>query len=279
MCSLRVSSVSQQPLPKITRASLSVVLTTRNVAANLPKLVEEWLGYLGRLKRDYELILVDDASTDGTADAADAIAAANPKVRVLRQSEPHGNGACLRAGIGAARHRLLFYSSADGTYRPADLGRLLGRLPKVHLVSGYRAGLPVPASLRVLGGIWRWMLWLLFGISVLPLPGWLGRKPAAYQKLIRALFGVRVGDIDSMCKLFRREVFERIPIQSDGAFVHAEVLAKANFAGYLMEEIAIPVPAMWESDSRRWAEMRRVFRSPDFGPAILSKSKPADSPA
>lgn len=247
------------------------MLTTHNVAAELPKLVEEWLAYLGRLKREYELILVDDGSTDGTAEAAESIAAAKPKVCVLRHSEPRGVGACLRAGIGAARHRLLFYSSADPAYRPADLGRLLGRLPRVHLVSGYRAGRPVPARLRGLGFCWRWFLRLIFGIVVLPLPGWLGRKPVAYQKLVRAMFGVRVGDIDSMCKLFRREIFDRIPIQSDGAFVHAEILAKANFAGCLMEEIAIPVPATWQSDPRRRAEMRRVFWSPDFGPVVLPK--------
>jgi hypothetical protein len=125
----------------------------------------------------------------------------------------------------------------------------------------------------VLGWFWRWSLWLLFGIVLLPLPGWLGRQPVAYQKLVRWLFGVRVGDIDSAFKLFRREVFDRIPIQSDGQFVHAEILAKANFAGCLMEEVAIEVPATWESDSRRWAELWRVFRSPDFGPAVLPKRK------
>src|SRR5271167_5088770 len=96
-------------LPRITKAALSVVLPVHNVAVSLPKLVEEWTAYLGRLKRDYELILVDDASTDGTADAADALAAANPKIRVVRHSEQRGVGACLRTGIGAARHPLLFY--------------------------------------------------------------------------------------------------------------------------------------------------------------------------
>lgn len=258
-------------LSRITKAALSVVLTTHNVAEGLPKIVEDWLAYLGRLKRDYELILVDNASTDGTADAADALAAAHPKVRVLRLAEQRGVGACLRIGIEAARHPLLFYSSADPVYRPIDLGRLLGRLPKAHLISGYRAGRPVPTGLRVLGCCWRWLVWLLFGIVIQPLPGWLGRKTVAYQKLVRMLFGVRVGDIDSACKLFRREIFERIPIQSDSAFVHAEILAKANFAGCLMEEIAIPVPATWESDRRRWADLWRVFRSPDFGPVVLPK--------
>src|SRR5262249_37379201 len=110
-------------LPRITKSALSVVLPVHNAAASLPKLVEDWLRYLGRLKRDHELILVDDGSTDGTADAADAIAAANPKLRVLRHAEHRGVGASLRTGIGDARHPLLFYTSADAAYRPADLGR------------------------------------------------------------------------------------------------------------------------------------------------------------
>jgi hypothetical protein len=93
------------------------------------------------------------------------------------------------------------------------------------------------------------------------------------------LFGVRIGDIDSAFKLFRRSVFDRIPIQSDSAFVHAEILAKANFAGCVMDEIALDVPATWESDPRRFADLRRVFRMPDFGPAVLPKREPAEGKA
>jgi glycosyltransferase involved in cell wall biosynthesis len=265
--------VSQQELSRIATAALSVVLPVHNVAASLPQLVGEWSGYLDRLKRDHEIILVDNGSTDGTATAAEAIAATNSHVRVLRHEQPRGFGACLRTGIAAARHPLIFYTSADPVYRPADLGRLLGRMNKLHLVSAYRAGRPVPLLFRITGFLWRWMLRLLFGIVLLPLPGWLGGKSAAYGKLIRMLFGVRIGDIDSAFKLFRREVFDRLPIQSDGVFVHAEILAKANFAGCLMDEVTLEVPATWEADPQRWAEMRQVFRSPDFGPVVPAKAE------
>src|SRR5262245_7330774 len=133
-------------LPKIAKSALSIVLPVHNVAERLAKLLEEWTTYLARLKRDYEIILVDDGSSDGTAEAADGIAAVKPKVRVLRHSERRGFGACLRTGIAEARNPLLCYAGADPSYRPADLGKLLGRLHRVHLVSGYRAGHPVPGG-------------------------------------------------------------------------------------------------------------------------------------
>lgn len=271
--------MSQQDLPRVATAALTVVLPVRNVADRLPRLLGDWNAYLDRLKRACEIIVVDDGSRDGTADAADALAATNPRLQVLRHPGPRGFGAALRTGIAAARHPLLFYGSADPAYRPADLGRLLGRMNKVHLVSGYRAGRPVPAVLRVIGFIWRWLLWFLFGLVLLPLPGWLGGTNVAYQRLVRWLFGVRVGDIDSTFKLFRRSVFDRIPIQSDGVFVHAEILAKANFAGCVMDEVAIDVPARWDADPARFADLRRVFRAPEFGPAALPKPEPAEAKA
>ncbi len=257
-------------LPRIAKAGLSIVLPVHE-PADLPKVLDDWTAYLGRLKRSWEIIIVDDGSRP-------AVAVERERVRVLRHDYRQGFGAALRTGIAAAQFPLLFYTRADGGYRPADLGKLLGRLAKVHLVSGYRAGRPVPKGLRVTGFCWRWFLRIAFGIPVEPLPGWLGRESVTFQKVVRWLFGVRIGDTDSAFKLFRREIFDRIPIQSDGEFVHAEILAKANFAGCLMDELAIPVAADWRPDPHRWAELRRVFRAPDFGPALLTK-RPAKAGA
>ena len=119
----------------------------------------------------------------------------------------------------------------------------------------------------------------MLGMSLEPLPGWLGGKALAYQKLIRLLFAVRLHDIDCAFKLFRRKIFDRIPIQSDGEFVHAEILAKANFLGCYVDEVPLEETAKWIADPRRFAELRHVFRNPDFGPAVLPKKRAKEGAA
>jgi len=254
--------------PKIADAPLSVVLVAVDAAGPVEESAGRWLRYLESLQREHELLLVTSATV-----------AERPNLRVLPCDRP-GFGAALRVGIAAAKHPLLCYAACDERYPPAELAKLLAVIDNVDLASGYRAGQPVPTLYRITGFLWRWLLWIVLGLDVEPLPGWLGGKPVAYQKLIRALFGVRMGDIDTPFKLFRRAVFERIPLQSDSQFIHAEILAKMNFLGYIkgdyygyaMEEAAIAVPPTWESDPQRWADLRRVFNAPEFAPAAAPKA-------
>ena len=77
---------------------------------------------------------------------------------------------------------------------------------------------------------------VVFSAAPSPLPGWLGGKGHAARLLARVLFGVRNRDVLCPYRLMRREIFARIPLQSDGPFVHVEVLAKANFLGCILAE-------------------------------------------
>ena len=78
--------------------------------------------------------------------------------------------------------------------------------------------------------------WLLFGFADPPLPGWLGWQRHLGQWVARRLFGVPYHDMTCPFRLARRAIFGRIPLQSDGAFAHVEILAKANFIGCLLGE-------------------------------------------
>ena len=90
--------------------------------------------------------------------------------------------------------------------------------------------------------------------------------------MLRFIFGLRLQDVDCSFKLFRRSIFARIPIQSDGAFVHAEIMAKANFLGCLIGEVAVrytPQETLHLDDAARRQRRREalvLFRQPDFGP-------------
>jgi len=235
---------------------------------------------LASLGRDYEILAVDDGSTDRTAEKVSDLAAQHPRVRLLRHEKHRGIGAAIRTGLAGALNPILLYSACDQRYRPADLHSLLKDLNQVDLVSGYRICQSVPWWLRWLGRVYRLFIRVLFGVPLEPLPGWLGWRAHCHSWLVRAFFGVRIVDVGSEFKLFRRSIFARIPIQSDGPFIHAEILAKANFLGSLMTEAAVTYtpPSAGEnavSFRAQWAEAYRVFSKPDFGPAKVSGQAPS----
>jgi hypothetical protein len=223
-----------------------------------------WIAHLNGLGREHELLLIDDALLDRTHELADR----HPGLRVLRDPARRGVGAALRLGVAEAKHPLLFYAPCDGRYQPKDLRLLLDEIDKTHVVTGHRVGRKVPLLLRLIGFAWRGLIRVLFGLPLQPLPSWLGWRDHARNLLVRVFFGVQLHDVQCEFRLFRRSVFRRIPIQSDGPFAHVEVLAKANFTTAVMTEVPasyhpLTSPASW------WKEAWRVFTHPDFGPAVL----------
>jgi glycosyltransferase involved in cell wall biosynthesis len=234
---------------------------------------------LARRERGYEILVVDDGSTDGTAALAEALAAKRPQVRILRHETRRGEGAALRTGLAAARHPLLLTGTCDRQYQPDDLPRLLTDIDKVHVAVGYRVWQPVPLPLRLLGWLYRLFIRVALAHPLEPLPGWLGWGGWAAHVRARLCLGLRVHDVLCPFRLYRRAIFDRIPIQSDGPFAQVEVLAKANFLGYVMTETPVrhqPPAAASKADAdagaarrQAGADFRRVFSHPDFGPVTL----------
>ncbi len=269
-----------QPLPEIATQPLSVVLLARNAAGHLDATLQAWLAYLDARGQTYEILVSDDGSSDATPELAEALAAKWPAVRVLRQSGPRGEGAALRTAVAEAKHPLLFVSLLRPDYHPEHLGLLLDRpatepmkgkeIDNCHLIGCYRAGVPMPSALRALGILWRLFCRVVFSFPSTPLPGWLGWRRHAGWLLSRILFGLRYHDVNCPVRLMRREIFARIPIQSDSSFAHVEVLAKANFLEkYMAEEVPLDVvPPPHAGDwPLLWRDGKEVFRHPDFGPA------------
>lgn len=272
-------------LSPIASEPLSAVLLARNRAASLETLLADWVTFLNGLDREYELIVVDDGSTDGTGALAEKLTA-NYRRLSVRQHESHlGEGASLRTALTIARHPLLFYTLADPHYRPSDLGKLLRKrsdprhvepeMDRVHLLSAARGGGSTPWPWRVLGLLWRILCRLIFTQAPERLPGWLGWKRHAAALFVRVLFGVRYRDVACPFRLLRREIFARFPLQSDGVFVHVELLAKANYLGLMMgEEVPLevghypPLDEEMSSDEyqRMLTDARRMIRHPEFTP-------------
>jgi glycosyltransferase involved in cell wall biosynthesis len=272
-------------LAPIANEPLTVALLAGNDQVHVGKNVESWLRFLDGLERDFELLVVADGSSDETPKVIESLAANNPRLRMLRHERPRGEGAALRTAVADSRCPLFFYTLCDPAYKPADLGRLLNRRPDpakpekeidlVHFVTGYRAGVKVPSPLRAVGWLGRQFSRVMFSHAPNPLPGWLGWRRHLLRQVARFVFGIRYQDISCPFRLMRRQIFERIPIQSDGPFAHVELVAKANFLGLMLggEELALDVvPQPYRGDGRAiWQEAVKVFKKPDFGPAVLPK--------
>jgi hypothetical protein len=271
--------------PPIAGGPLSVLLLAYNEGPPFEEVVTGWLAYLNGLKRDYEIVLVDDGSTDQTGAWADALAGRYQRLRVLHHEHRRGLGAALRTGLSAAGHPLLFYTTCDRQYQPAAFKLLLDRIDKVDLVTGIRVWQPVPAWLKVLGGVYRAVARVVFGVPLGPRQVWLGWSGWQRRWLARWVFGLRLQDPECAFRLFRRSIFGRIPIQSDGPFAQVEILAKANFLGCLFDEVAVthhPRVGGGITDgalpARTGAEAWRLFKEPDFGPAVLPGEGQLPSP-
>ena len=121
---------------------LSYFFPAHNEEANLEGLVDEALTTLPSLAEVFEIIAVNDGSTDRTREIADRLAAANPDVvRVVHHDVNRGYGGALRSGFEASRFELLAFTDGDRQFRVADLGRLTARLAEADhpdVVVGYR---------------------------------------------------------------------------------------------------------------------------------------------
>lgn len=196
--------------------SLSAFFPAYNEEAHVAPLVRDALSVLPRFTSDLEVIVVDDGSTDRTGEIADGLAREDGRVRVVHHRPNRGYGGAVRSGLRAATKEVVFYTDADRQFALADLERLLARLDRADVVIGYR----VKRADRPRRLVIAWV----------------------YNTLIRVLFAAPFRDVDCAFKLFRRSVFERVPLErvrSDGAFFSPELLLVLRAAGERIEQVGV----------------------------------------
>lgn len=165
---------------------------------------------------DYEVIVVDDASTDRTPQIAAALAAADPHVRVVRHAVNRKLGGSMRSGFDAATGDVVLYTDADLPFEMRELVRALRVLQtyEVDIVSAYRLDRTGEGPRRAVYSF-------------------------LYNGLVRAMFGTRVRDVNFAFKLVRREVLEHVTLRSEGSFIDAELLVRAQKAGFQVLQIGV----------------------------------------
>jgi len=165
---------------------------------------------------DYELIVIDDASTDATGEIADRIAAENPHVRVVHHAKNRKLGGAIKTGFASATGDLVLYTDADLPFDMAELPRAVRLLSDydVDLVSAYRFDRTGEGYLRLV-------------------------YTFVYNLLIRSMFGVKARDINFAFKLCRARLFDHVELRSEGSFIDAELVIRSTRLGFEMLQFGV----------------------------------------
>ena len=200
------------------RPHLTFFFPAFNEEENVAETVRRALAEIGPLvDGSIEVLIVDDGSTDRTPALADELAASDPRVRVHHQAN-RGYGGALRAGFANAAGELIGFSDGDLQFDLAEMSRLLDRLQDpsrspVDAVIGYRIKRRDPPHRIFIA--------------------------KTYNAIVSVLFGLRVQDIDCAMKLFRREVFDGLRLETDSPFLSAELLIKLRARGARMVQVGV----------------------------------------
>ncbi|AWM38899.1 Undecaprenyl-phosphate 4-deoxy-4-formamido-L-arabinose transferase [Gemmata obscuriglobus] len=216
-----------------TRTGLSLVIPAFNEAAVISRAIAEAEAALGRSFERFEILVVDDGSSDATATEASRALEAAPHTRLLRHPTNRGYGAALRTGFEAARFDLVAFTDADCQFDLTDLAQLAEHAGSVPVVVGFRADRQDPWRRRFLS--------------------W------GYNVLARALLGTRVRDVDCALKVFRRDTLAGLMPESRGFFVNTEMLTRARQLG--LEVTELPVTHRPRAGGESKVSLREVPRT------------------
>ena len=197
-----------------TDRGISVFFPAFNDAGTIGALVEDALEILPTLTDDYEVIVVNDGSTDKTAFVLDELSRNNPHVRIIHHERNLGYGAALRTGFRQASKDLVFYTDGDGQYDVHELPRLRRLLTdQVDVVNGYKRKRSDASSRKVLGAI--------------------------YNQAARFLFRLPIRDVDCDFRLLRRSRVQELEIRSTTGAVCVELVSKLQRAGCVFAEVPV----------------------------------------
>lgn len=194
--------------------SISVFFPCYNDAGSIGKLVENVLSLLPKLTKDYEVIVVDDGSTDKSREILKKLAKRRKAVRLILHEKNKGYGGALKSGFRQASKDLIFYTDGDGQYDPKELPILLSLMTDdVNFVNGIKMTRHDP-TYRVFAG-------------------------NLYSFIARWLFWIPVYDVDCDFRLIRRELIKKLELQSNSGSICIELVKKAQRAGGKFRQVSV----------------------------------------
>ncbi|MDQ3684130.1 MAG: glycosyltransferase family 2 protein [Acidobacteriota bacterium] len=196
------------------RYSVSVFFPAYNDEASIARMVRDALAVLPSLTDEYEVIVINDGSTDGTGAVLNELAEASPSVRVIHHELNKGYGAALRSGFKSAKKDLVFYTDGDGQYDAREMTALFPLMRDgIDVVNGYKISRSDARHRKVMGAI--------------------------YNRLARLMFRVPIRDVDCDFRLIRRRALEGVELTSSSGTICVEMISKLRAAGCAFAETPV----------------------------------------
>lgn len=194
--------------------SITVFFPAFNDEGSIGALVSDALDILPRLTDDFEVLIINDGSTDATLDVLENFARQSPNVRVISHESNQGYGAALRTGFRMASKELVFYTDGDGQYQVQELLALHPLMtPAIDVVNGYKKERADKRHRRLLG--------------------------SAYNRLAHLLFSIPVRDVDCDFRLMRRGAVSQVDLISSSGVICVELVHKLQLAGCTFVEVPV----------------------------------------
>jgi glycosyltransferase involved in cell wall biosynthesis len=194
-------------------AGLSVFFPAYNDSGTIASMVIRTVQTASKLTPDFEVIVVDDGSADGTADIADELARTYPQVRAVHHPINRDYGAALQTGFRSATKELIFYTDGDAQYDPTELTLLWERIADADLVNGYKISRADPVHRIFIGRV--------------------------YHHIVSLMFGLKLRDVDCDFRLMRRTIFERINLEKTSGIICVEMMKKIQDSGFRIVEVPV----------------------------------------
>jgi glycosyltransferase involved in cell wall biosynthesis len=192
---------------------MSVFVLAHNEEDSIERVISGFRTALPQLTDDYEIIVVNDGSSDQTGPIVEDMAAADRHIRVVHHPVNKGYGAAVISGINAASKPYVLLSDGDGQFDPADAVRLAAKVADYDVVVGRRIHRADSLIRRFNGQAW--------------------------SILMRLLFGLKITDVDCGFKLFRREALNDLELEAKGAMITTELMAKLAGRGWQITEVGV----------------------------------------
>ena len=208
-----------------TVTDVSVFFPCYNDAATIGGLVTCAARTIDALGIDGDIVVVNDGSSDESAEVLAATAASEPRLRVVTHDGNGGYGAALRSGFAAADREWVFYTDGDGQYDPGELAQLVAHATDdVDVVQGYKLERSDNVVRRVIGRL--------------------------YHHFVSLLFGLRIRDTDCDFRLIRSSVLEDIELTETSGVICVELVRKLQDADATgRRSRCAPLPArQWQVD-------------------------------
>lgn len=198
---------------EVTKPSISAFFPVYNDAGTIELMVRKLKEVLPKFTDDYEIIIIDDASPDNSGEIADKLAESDPRIKVIHHESNRGYGGALKSGFKNSTKDLIFYTDGDAQYDVYELEKLMPHIKEFSVVNGYKTNRADGLHRKIIGTI--------------------------YNQGMKLAFNLKVKDVDCDFRLIKKEVFDKISLESDTGMICVEMMKKIGDANFPIKDIPV----------------------------------------